>query len=71
MHRRLEFIGGNSAKFWEVEVSGVEVKVRYGRLGSKGQIQDKAFADAVAAQAHAERLIAEKLGKGYREVAAV
>ena len=71
MHRRFEFIGGNSAKFWEVETSGVEVTVRYGRLGSKGQIQDKTFPDAVTALAHAEKLIAEKLGKGYREVAAV
>lgn len=70
MQRRFEFIGGNSAKFWEVEVSGVEVTVRYGRLGSKGQMQDKAFSDDQAASAHAEKLISEKLTKGYWEVVA-
>ena len=69
--RHFEFIGGNSAKFWEIEVEGTAVKVRYGRLGTQGQVSDKSFPDEAAAQKHAEKLIQEKTGKGYVEQAAV
>jgi predicted DNA-binding WGR domain protein len=67
MTRRFEFIGGGSAKFWEAVVSGCDVTVRYGRLGSDGQSLTKTFADVEAAQRHAEKLIGEKLKKGYKE----
>ena len=67
--RRFEFTEGNSAKFWEVLVRGAEVTVRYGRIGSQGQTQAKSFADATAAQKHADKLIGEKLAKGYVAVA--
>jgi predicted DNA-binding WGR domain protein len=71
MTRRFEFIGGNSAKFYEVTVTGNSVTVRYGRLGTSGQTQTKSFADAATAQKHADAQIAQKIGKGYRETAAV
>ena len=48
MTRRFEFIGGTSAKFWEVGVTGASVTVRYGRLGTQGQSQIKSLADAAA-----------------------
>ncbi len=67
MNRYFEFVGGTSAKFWEVSVSGCDVTVRYGRLGTSGQIQTKTLDDAVAAQKHAEKLIGQKLEKGYVE----
>ena len=67
MNRYFEFVGGTSAKFWEVSVSGCNVTVRYGRLGTSGQIQTKTLDDAVAAQKHAEKLIGQKLEKGYVE----
>ena len=70
MNRRFEFVGGTSAKFWEVQVSGQNVTVRYGRLGTEGQTQTKSFGDAEAAQKHAEKLIAEKTKKGYSEAVA-
>ena len=66
--RRFEFVGGTSDKFWELSVQGKEVLVRFGRNGTTGQASTKSFADAGAAQKHAEKLIAEKLGKGYVEV---
>jgi len=65
--RRFEFIEGTSAKFWEISVSGAVVKVRFGRLGTEGQTRDKTLSDAAAAQAHAGKMIAEKLKEGYRE----
>lgn len=63
--RRFEFTEGNSAKFWEIAVRGAEVTVRFGRIGSQGQIQVKSFPDAAAAQKHADKLIREKTDKGY------
>jgi DNA ligase 1 len=65
--RHFEFVGGNSAKFWEIEISGTDVNVRYGRLGTTGQTSEKSFPDQAAAQKHADKLIQEKLDKGYVE----
>ncbi len=69
--RRFEFSEGNSNKFWEIDYSGADsFTVRWGRLGTDGQTQTKAFATEVQARAAAEKLIAEKVGKGYTEVGA-
>jgi predicted DNA-binding WGR domain protein len=65
--RSFEFIGGASRKFWEIAVSGNAFTVRFGRLGTAGQSQTKTFADAAKATAEADKLIAEKLRKGYSE----
>jgi DNA ligase-1 len=65
--RRFEFEEGSASKFWEIRVAGCDVTVRYGRLGSDGQTRTKSFPDETAAAAHAEKLIAEKTGKGYAE----
>jgi len=65
--RRLEFVGGSSRKFWEVRVDGPVVVVRFGRIGTTGQVQQKVFADAAAALGAAGRLIREKVAKGYVE----
>ena len=62
-------MGGTSDKFWEVEVTGQEVTVRFGRNGTNGQANTKSFPDGPAANKHAERLIREKTAKGYIEVA--
>jgi predicted DNA-binding WGR domain protein len=66
--RRFEFVGGTSAKFWEVGQSGPEVTVRFGRLGTNGQTQTKDLGSEAAAELHVYKLIGEKLGKGYVEV---
>ena len=65
--RYFEFVDGKSEKFWEISQSGCDVNVRYGRIGASGQTQTKTFADETAAKRHAEKLIAEKTGKGYVE----
>jgi len=65
--RRFALVAGTSAKFWEVTVNRVTVHVHFGRIGSAGQRQTKEFADATAAAAHVQRLIAQKLAKGYLE----
>jgi DNA ligase-1 len=70
MKRYFEFVEGSSSKFWEIAQNGAEVTVRFGRIGTNGQTQTKSFADSVAAAKHAEKLITEKTGKGYKETAA-
>lgn len=63
--RRFEFVGGSSRKFWEISVSGNSFTVRFGRIGTAGQSQTKSFADDDKAKREAEKLIAEKVKKGY------
>jgi predicted DNA-binding WGR domain protein len=66
--RRFEFVGGTSAKFWEIGHLGSEVTVRFGRLGTNGQTQTKDLGSEAAAALHVETLVSEKLAKGYVEV---
>src|SRR5207244_3099956 len=56
-----------SHKFWNAELSGKTLTVTYGRIGTAGQQQVKPFADEAAAQKERDKLVAEKLKKGYRE----
>ena len=66
--RRFEFVGASSSKFWEIHVTGVRVQVQFGRIGTTGQAVVKDLDNQEAAEKHAQRLIREKLGKGYSEV---
>lgn len=67
MTRYFEFVGGSSAKFWEITATNSSVTVRFGRLGTSGQSQTTPMASLDAATRHCERLIRQKLGKGYVE----
>jgi len=64
--RRLTFIDENSNKFWEVAIDGHKLVIRYGKIGTKGQVQVKTFADFATADKEKEKLTKEKLNKGYR-----
>lgn len=66
--RRFEYTDDSSNKFWEIETNGKEVTVRWGRIGTTGQAQVKAFGDGQAATKHAEKLIGQKLAKGYVDI---
>ncbi|MFI9328750.1 WGR and DUF4132 domain-containing protein [Kitasatospora sp. NPDC052868] len=66
--RRWEFVEGDSDKFWEAAVDGAAVTVRYGRSGTNGREQVKAFPTVEEAQAHLAKVVAEKERKGYREI---
>jgi uncharacterized protein (TIGR02996 family) len=65
--RTFQFSDAKSHKFWNIDVSGSSFTVTYGKVGTVGQTQTKAFPSAEKAQAEAEKLIREKTGKGYRE----
>jgi predicted DNA-binding WGR domain protein len=64
--QRLHLKDEASDKFWEAATDGNKLVVRWGRIGSKGQIQLKTFADGEAARKEMEKLIKEKQGKGYQ-----
>jgi predicted DNA-binding WGR domain protein/cell wall assembly regulator SMI1 len=65
--RSLEFQEGTSNKFWTITLSGSAHTVRFGRKGTQGQEQRKQFDSPEAARASFDKLIAEKLKKGYHE----
>jgi predicted DNA-binding WGR domain protein len=60
-------VQGRSSKFWEVAVSGKELTVCYGRIGSKGQQKTKSFADDAQADREAQKLVAQKTKEGHVE----
>ena len=68
VHRYLEYEEGTSSKFWEVRQEGKELYIRFGKIGSKGQLRLKTFRDPRGAESEARQMIAEKLRKGYVEV---
>jgi uncharacterized protein (TIGR02996 family) len=68
--RTFEFIEGSSKKFWNIELDGNKTIVTFGRIGTKGQTKTKEHASAAAAQKEYDKLIKEKLGKGYTETTA-
>lgn len=65
--RRFEFIEGGSKKFWEIGQTGCDMTLRYGRIGTNGQTQTKTFPDEARTTREAQKLIAEKVKKGYVE----
>ncbi|KRB97051.1 WGR and DUF4132 domain-containing protein [Duganella sp. Root198D2] len=66
--RRFEFSDSSSNKFWEIEQGGLDLNLRWGRIGTQGQSQTKSFADDAKCGAAMAKLIAEKTGKGYVEI---
>jgi uncharacterized protein (TIGR02996 family) len=65
--RTFQYSDAKSHKFWNIEVSGASFTVTYGKVGAKGQTQTKTFPSAEKSQQAADKLIAEKVQKGYRE----
>ena len=66
--RAFEYVGGGSEKFWQVDRDEHTVTVRFGRLGTSGQTQVKQFDTATAAAAQVDKLVSEKVRRGYTEV---
>src|SRR5947209_6760357 len=68
--RTFVFSDGKSNKFWNIDLQGASFTVTFGKVGTKGQTQKKDFPDAAAAKTAHDKLVAEKLGKGYVETTA-
>ena len=70
---RYEYRDAKSHKFWEIrvrpeEMSGLRLRVRWGRVGTQGQEKAWRFHSLSNAIIAAEKRIAEKIEKGYRQV---
>src|SRR5688572_33419399 len=65
--RRFEFSEGTSNKFWTITLDGSSHSVNYGRIGTAGQTQTAEFGSEAEARKSYDKLVAEKLKKGYVE----
>jgi uncharacterized protein (TIGR02996 family) len=65
--RTFEFSDGRSNKFWNIELSGTEITITSGRIGTAGRTETKPLPNPGAARREHDRLIAEQTEKGYRE----
>lgn len=65
--RSLHFEQGASRKFWRASLRDAELTVSYGRIGSTGQSLLKQFETPERALREMEKLVDEKLRKGYVE----
>lgn len=63
--RELVFADGSSNKFWNIELKGDTHTVNFGRVGTAGQSKTKDFGSSEEAKQSFEKLVAEKLKKGY------
>lgn len=53
-------------KFWSVAVKGSKLTTHYGAIGTKGAVKEKVLHSPGAALAARDKLIGEKLAKGYK-----
>lgn len=66
--RRFEMKTGNHNKFWEIELRGDDFKVTWGKMHTLGQTVVKEFGSKTEAKKEYDKIISEKLKKGYQEV---
>lgn len=69
MKRQLVYMDAKSSKFWNIELNGTSHTVTYGRIGTSGQSGIKTFPSPEAAQKDMDKLVREKLSKGYVDAA--
>ncbi|EMN80473.1 WGR domain-containing protein [Leptospira interrogans] len=67
MNHNLTFKDDKSDKFWNIEVSGNSFTVTYGKTGTSGTSQTKTFETEETCIKEAQKLLSEKLKKGYIE----
>jgi predicted DNA-binding WGR domain protein len=69
--RYFEYTKGNSNKFWEVNdywnEDRMNVQVRYGKIGTEGRTIRHYYAKFRAGSKLVDKLVAQKLKKGYVE----
>lgn len=65
---RLTYVDMGSSKFWESACEEQKLIIRFGRIGTKGQINIKSFDTSEIATREREKLVKEKLNKGYQQL---
>lgn len=69
MKRKFIYQDAKSDKFWDIEFEGTTQTVVYGKTGTAGREAVKEFATAEECTKESEKLITQKLKKGYTELA--
>lgn len=62
---RYEFSEGTSNKFWDIQLSGSSFTTTWGKIGTAGQATTKSFPSDDKARQEYDKLIADKVKKGY------
>jgi predicted DNA-binding WGR domain protein len=65
--RKFVFNEGTSNKFWQINCSELGFTVTFGKVGTAGQQQTKEFSSSEACIKEVNKIIAEKVKKGYVE----
>jgi len=63
---RYEFSEGSSNKFWQIDLTGKSFTTTYGKIGTGGQTTIKTFKTDADAKKEYDKLVAEKVKKGYK-----
>jgi predicted DNA-binding WGR domain protein len=69
--RHLECTEDGASKFWIGELDGANFTTTWGKIGTDGQSKTKTFASPDAAAKEYDKLVKEKLGKGYADAGEV
>lgn len=69
MRQQLFFQDATSNKFWTAEADGTNQIILFGAVGTQGRRSEKQFASAEACLADTEKLIKQKIKKGYTKLA--
>lgn len=65
---RFELVEGSSSKFWEISIRDASLTIRFGKIGTDGTQNYKVFDSTAEAQKEYDKLIAQKMKKGYTKV---
>ncbi len=68
MKKYLEYKDEKSARFWQIENTGKGFTSTYGKIGNKGRSSTKDFDSEEMCKKEVEKLIKQKIKKGYTEV---
>lgn len=67
MEKHLKYVDGTSDKFWQIKTNGSQFTVTYGKNGTSGTAQTKSFDSDEKCLKEAEKLLNEKIKKGYSD----
>lgn len=62
---RYELVEGTSSKFWDIALDGASFTTTYGKIGTAGKATTKSFASDAEAKKEHDKIVAEKVKKGY------
>ena len=66
--RTFQYQDEKSSKFWNISLEDCTHTVNYGKSGTSGRTQSKSFETAEEAKKSYDKLIEQKIKKGYLEV---